>query len=100
MAISKDLFLAILSMDAYNRGYGSGINFGSNSDAVGTAIGNAFIWATRGQPDAQSAGFYALAYDTSAVSGFSVGEKTIAYFAVNLGYSKNPDDLSAEGFRK
>lgn len=26
MTISKDLFLAILSMDAYNRGYASGMN--------------------------------------------------------------------------
>lgn len=26
MSISKDLFLAILSMDAYNRGYGEGIS--------------------------------------------------------------------------
>ena len=25
MTISKDLFLAILSMDAYNRGYGTGL---------------------------------------------------------------------------
>ena len=29
-------------------------------------------------PDSR-AGFYAIAYDTSAVSGFSAGEKTIAY---------------------
>jgi len=25
MTISKDLFLAILSMDVYNRGYGAGL---------------------------------------------------------------------------
>jgi len=25
MTVSKDLFLAILSMDAYNRGYGAGL---------------------------------------------------------------------------
>ncbi len=25
MTLSKDLFLAILSMDSYNRGYGQGI---------------------------------------------------------------------------
>jgi hypothetical protein len=78
MPISKDLFLAILSMDSYNRGYGAGIKFTSN-DSFGTAIGNATIAATRGQSDAQSVGFYALAYDTSAVNGFSAGEKTIAY---------------------
>ncbi len=37
MTISKDLYLAILSMDAYNRGYGSGIADGGagNTDAVG-----------------------------------------------------------------
>lgn len=30
MTISKDLFLAILSMDAYNRGYGAGLSDGIN----------------------------------------------------------------------
>jgi len=79
MPISKDLFLAILSMDVYNRGYNEGIKFGANSDAFGTAIGNATIAARQRDPDAVSAGFYAIAYNTSAVSGFSAGEKTIAY---------------------
>ena len=37
MTISKDLFLAILSMDTYNRGYAPGMNL------TGTAIGNATI---------------------------------------------------------
>jgi hypothetical protein len=26
MAVSKDLYLALLSMDSYNRGYGAGID--------------------------------------------------------------------------
>jgi hypothetical protein len=81
MALSKDLFLAILSMDAYNRGYNAGINFGAGSDAFRVEIGNASILKNAADPQgvAQSAGFYAIAYDTSAVSGFSAGEKTIAY---------------------
>jgi hypothetical protein len=32
MTISNDLFLAILAMDSYNRGYGEGIDFGPNSN--------------------------------------------------------------------
>jgi hypothetical protein len=81
MALSKDLFLAILSMDTYNRGYSAGINFGAGSDALGVRIGNASILKNAADPQgvAQSAGFYAIAYDTSGVSGFSSGEKTIAY---------------------
>jgi len=83
MALSKDLFQAILSMDSYNRGYGAGINFGVASDAVNTEIGEARIIATRGQSDAQAVGFYGLAYDTGSVSNFQTGEKTIAYRGTN-----------------
>jgi hypothetical protein len=39
MTISKDLFLAILSMDAYNRGYGAGIADGDDSDLDGLGLG-------------------------------------------------------------
>lgn len=37
MAISADLFAAILAMDSYNRGYDAGLN------VVGDQIGNAFL---------------------------------------------------------
>ena len=44
MTTSDDLFLAILSMDAYNRGYGAGIS--GQSDDNGTAIDGATIQTT------------------------------------------------------
>ncbi len=64
MTISDDLFRAILAMDSYNRGYNSGINFGPNSDAIGTQIGNATISARTAPDDtaARAASFYAVAY--------------------------------------
>lgn len=72
------LFKAILSMDAYNRGYGAGIKFGNlagnvSDDSAGIRIGNATIYKNKGDADAQAAGFYALAYQLSG------GEKVIAY---------------------
>ncbi len=76
MTISKDLFLAILSMDAYNRGYGAGISDGEHvdsngidhglGDAIGTQIGNATIVAgSDSDPTSPevAAGFYAVAYE-------------------------------------
>jgi hypothetical protein len=66
MAISKDLFLSILSMDAYNRGYKpsiAGLDETSNGSAQ---IGNAtvtFNLANAGiAAEAQTASFYGLAY--------------------------------------
>jgi hypothetical protein len=61
MTISnKDLFMAILSMDSYNRGYGAGITLPDSPK-----IGNATIINTGPASDAWvTAGFYAAAYET------------------------------------
>ena len=67
MTISKDLFLALLSMDAYNRGYGAGLTV-EGSDAIGTQIGDATIIGRSSsdeKSDAVKAGFYAVAYKTT-----------------------------------
>lgn len=83
MTISKDLFLAILSMDAYNRGYGAGMSDGrGNLDqdgididglgAEGSKIGKATVVAQDISDDAQENNFYALAYELN-------GETIISY---------------------
>ncbi len=82
MTINRDLLLAILAMDSYNRGYGQGIKGlespGPNpDDDVDIRIGRAKI--TRDANDesglAQAAGFYAIAYDMTGVAGFVSGER-------------------------
>lgn len=79
MTVSRDLFLAILSMDSYNRGYGVGVR----RLPVSGAIGNASILTdASSELDANavlSAGFYALAYDMTGVAGFASGERVISY---------------------
>jgi RTX calcium-binding nonapeptide repeat (4 copies) len=79
MTINRDLFLAILSLDSYNRGYGAGIKF--LSSAHGTMLGNATI-----QKDANdeagisvAAGFYALSYSVSGVDGIADNSTVISY---------------------
>ncbi|NJS39983.1 MAG: hypothetical protein HC783_14290 [Rhodobacteraceae bacterium] len=69
MAVSdKDLFLAILAMDSYNRGYGAGLNDSGagDPDGLGTAggIGDAQILAVDLPQGSEAAGFYAVAYET------------------------------------
>ncbi len=56
--MNSDLFLAILSMDAYNRVGGDVTNFGLKVD--GTRIGNAVLGASLG---ANSSSFFAQAYN-------------------------------------
>lgn len=70
--MNRDLFLAILSIDSYNRGY----NVGVTGLTVGGAIGSATILtdaSTELDPAAaQAAGFYAIAYEWN-------GETVISY---------------------
>jgi hypothetical protein len=72
MATEADLFLAILALDAYNRGYGPGMTFSNDSDSAGTEIGDATILAATDDQKSQGASFYAVAYDWE-------GETVISY---------------------
>jgi hypothetical protein len=56
MAISDNLFLAILSMDSYNRGYNAAIKLS------GSEIGAATIGIADNSSAAQAASFFAQAY--------------------------------------
>jgi hypothetical protein len=84
-SVSKDLFLAILALDSYNRGYGAGIS--GLSDDTNTKIGNAKVSA-HSSNDTQSrefnAGFYAISYTLdkavgSGTDGLEAGTKIISY---------------------
>ena len=64
MTTSKDLLLAILAMDSYNRGYGQGI---AGLDDPNAKIGSAtFLKQSDIKSDSSevSSGFYAAAYTT------------------------------------
>ena len=86
MTISKDLFLAILSMDSYNRGYGAGIGaapdgLGSASDGsvhVGAATVSYNLEDAGLDGSAQAAGFYAIAYDVDGSGPSGLAGKTVA----------------------
>lgn len=59
--MDSDVFLSLLALDSYNRGYGANIG-GLAEDGM---IGNASIreFQPREQDGWQAAGFYAIAYD-------------------------------------
>ena len=82
--MNRDLFIAILSMDSYNRGYGRSIKFSvgeSTADRTdfGVKIGQATVLNIDLPAGSKAAGFYALAYDMTGVAGFADGERVVAY---------------------
>jgi len=96
MPISKDLLLAILSMDSYNRGYGAGISDSGQNDPDGLGeasngtvlVGTTTVSTILGDvsqtfnAEAQAAGFYAISYtisDGSKVDGLDTGDTVISY---------------------
>ena len=83
MTTSKEVFLSLLSMDAYNRGYGAGL--GGFSDAEDSLMGKVKVVrassSLENSPEVQ-AGFYAIAYevtDGTAIEGFDTGDVVISY---------------------
>ena len=60
MTTYADVLAAVLSLDAYNRGYNPELNFAANSDASGTAIGDATVVQSEASPNSS---FYAVAYE-------------------------------------
>ena len=95
MTISKDLFLSILSMDVYNRGYEAGIadsgvgDPDGLGDRIGIQVGAATIEASSDSdpesPEASS-GFYAISYsvDGSNIEGWDTDKtKVLAFRGTN-----------------
>lgn len=72
--MNRDVFLAILAMGSYNRGYGAKIN--GLSTLQGTALGGAEVVTDSGlelgDNRTQSTGFYSIAYNWN-------GETIISY---------------------
>lgn len=66
--MNNDVFLSLLALDSYNRGYGQNVllNAGdstSGQDEAGRQIGNATILNVDLPSGSVAAGFYAIAYD-------------------------------------
>jgi hypothetical protein len=80
MAISDDLFQAILAMDSYNRGYDPGLA------VTGSQIGYAFLGLSKGNQEAKDASFFAQAYNW-------LGQTVISYRGTD---NRNPLDLNSD----
>jgi hypothetical protein len=75
--MDRELFLAILSMDSYNRGYLPGIKNLPESGSVGTATLRPA--SPTQQQGWQAAGFYAIAYDVAGLGGASGTTRVLMY---------------------
>jgi hypothetical protein len=79
--MNRDVFLSILAMDAYNRGYGAGVGNLPESGLIGNATIRPF--QVNEQSGWQTAGFYAIAYDW-AHDGRT--DRVIAFRGTNLDF--------------
>lgn len=59
--MNRDVFLSLLALDSYNRGFGSQLNRLSESGGIGKATIRAF--QPREQDGWEESGFYAIAYE-------------------------------------
>ncbi len=73
--MDREVFLSLLALDSYNRGYGANVGSLAESGGIGTATIRPF---EPGEQDGwEAAGFYAIAYDWN-------GETVISYRGTNF----------------
>ena len=83
MTISKDLFLAILSMDAYNQGYNKGLDHGKTQIGSATKKTDSTLVFTdpNADPDDtppdEAVSFYAVAYDVPGARVDGLSDTTV-----------------------
>jgi hypothetical protein len=80
--MNRDVFLSLLALDSYNRGYGEVVftqprGGGAVQNEAGRTIGNATIVDVPLPQGSLAAGFYAIAYDWN-------GETVISYRGTNV----------------
>lgn len=80
--MNREVFLSLLALDAYNRGYGQTLLLNEGDSFAGTnevdrRIGTVRISAQDITDEAQAAGLYAIAYDWN-------GETVISYRGTNF----------------
>jgi hypothetical protein len=80
--MNRDVFLSLLALDSYNRGYGEVVftqprGGGAVQNEAGRTIGNATIVDVPLPQGSLAAGFYAIAYDWN-------GETVISYRGTNF----------------
>jgi hypothetical protein len=106
--MNKALFSSILALDSYNRAYGRSIKVNPNStdlesSEAGQRIGNAIVQDILLPAESPGVGFYAISYDVGSVSGFTLGEKVIAFRGTDAAFASpfgaDGSDIS-NGYRR
>ncbi len=77
MTMDREVFLSLLALDSYNRGYGENLSGLPTSGLIGEAAILTDALGSLNQQDVLNAGFYAIAYDWS-------GETIISYRATDI----------------
>ena len=97
MPISQELMLAILAMDAYNRGYNAGLGDSIVGLGLSGQIGNAIIGnpssSEMGSPE-RNASFFAISYSFGTGNDVPLaqrGKTVISYRGTDTSFAGGPD---------
>jgi Ca2+-binding RTX toxin-like protein len=93
--MNREVFLSLLALDSYNRGYGGTLNDLGEEGQIGNATVRKF---KPGEQDGwQAAGFYAIAYDWNNSNNT---ETVISFRGTNFPDLKNVTESAFEAFKK